>query len=129
MHGIAQIVIVAVIALLYIYIINTLRKENIDFQYALLWIGAGIVMLVFALYPPILDFITDTVGIAMPLNLLFFLGIVFLMTISFKISISFTMLKKKIYTLTQHVAILEKMQQELISQHNDDREMQGDSNE
>lgn len=108
MHGIPQIIVIIVVLLFNLYVFHALRKELIEYQYALVWIAAGIVMLVFSIYPPLIDNLAKLIGIGLSLNLLFFFSILFLLLISFRICLVLSNLKRRIYTLTQHIAILEK---------------------
>lgn len=102
-----QAITILLTLLFNIYVIRALRREQIDYKYALVWLSAGIMMLIFAIFPALLSIIATTLGIGLPLNMLFFLAILFLLIISFRISITIADLKRRIYTLTQTTAILE----------------------
>ena len=115
MNWVTQIIIVGVVLLFNLYILRTLRRELIDYKYALVWLFAGLNMLVFAIFPQLLWFVASSLGIGLPLNFLFFLGILFLLMISFRINITLANLKRRVYTLTQHVAVLENKIRKLES--------------
>ena len=71
------IVAVAVIVALF-YIGNLVRIRRLELKYALIWFLVGVLLLIFDLAPGILDFLTDLLGITLPINMLFFLGIAFI---------------------------------------------------
>jgi hypothetical protein len=108
MHGITQIAIIVLSLGFNLYVVHGLRKEKIDYLYALIWIAAGLGMLALSVFPSLVDLLASAMGIGVSLNLLFFLAILFLLAVAFRFSISLSNLKRRIYTLTQHVAILEK---------------------
>lgn len=107
MNWVTQIITVSVVLLFNLYILRTLRRELIDYKYALVWLFAGLNMLVFAIFPNFLSFVASKLGIGLPLNLLFFLAILFVLIICFRINITIANLKRRVYALTQHVAVLE----------------------
>ncbi|MDD4095688.1 MAG: DUF2304 domain-containing protein [Oscillospiraceae bacterium] len=107
MDWVTQIVTVALVVLFDLYVLRALRRELIDYKYALVWLSAGLVMLFFSLFPNILSLTASVLGIGIPLNMLFFFAILFIMAIVFRINITIANLKRRVYTLTQHVAVLE----------------------
>lgn len=107
MDWVTQIVTVALVVLFDLYVLRALRRELIDYKYALVWLSAGLVMLFFSLFPNILSLTASILGIGIPLNMLFFFAILFIMAIVFRINITIANLKRRVYTLTQHVAVLE----------------------
>ena len=107
MNWVTQIIIVGVVLLFNLYILRTLRRELIDYKYALVWLFPGLNMLVFALFPKLLWIIATALGIGLPLNFLFFFAILFVLMICFRINITIANLKRRVYTLTQHVAVLD----------------------
>lgn len=109
MAWVTQLITILLTLIFNIYIIRALRREQIDYKYALVWLGAGIGMLLFAIFPVLLSFLASLLGIGIPLNMLFFLAVLFLLLTSFRISITIADLKRRIYTLTQTTAVLENM--------------------
>ena len=67
------IVAVAVIVALF-YIGNLVRIRRLELKYALIWFLVGVLLLIFDLAPGILDFLTDLLGITLPINMLFSLA-------------------------------------------------------
>lgn len=103
----SQIFVVVIVVVFNLYIVWILRKEMLDYQYAITWMSAGVVMLILSLFPGILTGIADILGIGIPLNLTFFIGILFVLLLIFRIIISYSKMKKKLYQVVQKLAILE----------------------
>lgn len=107
MNWVTQIITVALALLFNLYVLRALRRELIDYKYALVWLFAGLNMLVFAVFPSLLSSVAFLLGVGQPLNMLFFFAILFLLMICFRINITIANLKRRVYTLTQNVAVLE----------------------
>lgn len=108
MHGVTQIFVILSIMGFFWYIIYILRKELIEYQYALMWLGAGFGMLFFAIFPEALWFISEHLGIGVPLNLVYFSVILLGLILTFQIIISISKMRRKIYELIQEVSMLKK---------------------
>ncbi|MCL2088760.1 MAG: DUF2304 domain-containing protein [Oscillospiraceae bacterium] len=113
MQPIAQIFTVISILVFFIFIVMKIRKGVMDYKYALVWICLGLVTLIFSVFPASFAFIARKIQIAMPLNLLFFLGILVCLAFIFTLITSLSKLKRKFYILTQKNAILDKTVNEL----------------
>lgn len=101
-------VFVALIILAFLcYVVAKLRKEQIEFKYAFVWLLSGIVILVLSIFPGILAWVASAIGIGLPLNLVFFLGIILNLIIAFALTVTYSKLKNMIYRVTQINAILD----------------------
>lgn len=103
-----QILIIVVILLAMLYIIDHVRKKSIDFRYALLWLFVCICVLVLAVFPKLLTTISGLLGIASPVNMLFFFGFCLSIVIIFTLSIALSNLADKVKKLSQEIAIIRK---------------------
>ncbi len=72
-----QILIIIVILLAMLYIIRHVRNKSMDFRYALLWLFVCICVLILTVFPKMLTALAEILGIASPVNMLFFLGFCF----------------------------------------------------
>ena len=102
-----QIFVALIILVFLCYVISKLRKEQIEFKYALVWLVCGVIILIMAIFPGILSWLASAMGIGLPLNLVFFLGITVNLIISFALTVTYSKLKNMIYKVTQMNAILE----------------------
>jgi len=106
MQTITQIFAILTIILFNVYIIHILRKELIEYQYALMLLGAGLAMLVFAAFPQALGAISYFLGIGVPLNLIYFGAILFVLALIFQTIVALSRMRRSIYELIQEVSIL-----------------------
>ncbi len=85
-----------------------LKKRELEVKYSLLFLGFGLVMLVLAVFPPLLDEIAALLGVLSPVNALFLLMICgcVLMLISFAFIASRE--RRRVLRLAQELALLEK---------------------
>ena len=102
-----QIFVALIIVVFLCYVVSKLRKEQIEFKYALVWLISGIIILVLAVFPGILSWMAASLGVGLPLNLVFFLGIIINLIISFALTVTYSKLKNMIYKVTQMNAILD----------------------
>lgn len=103
----AQVFVVLIILAFLCYVVAKLRKEQIEFKYAFVWIISGIAILILAVFPGILAWLASAIGIGVPLNLVFFLGIILNLVISFALTVTYSKLKNMIYRVTQMSAIID----------------------
>lgn len=90
------------------YIINMIRKEELDLKYSLIWILVDCSILICSIFPKAIDRIALILGVAEPINVIFFLGIVFICVIILSLTIAQSRNSKKLKDLVQKVALLEK---------------------
>lgn len=100
------IAIAAVVAILYIG--NLVRIRRLELKYALIWFFVGILLLIFDLFPGLLQVMTQALGITLPINMLTFLGLLFVLMIIFSQTIVISNLTRKCQRLTQEVGLLYK---------------------
>jgi len=92
---------------LLIFIIETVRRRKLREEYAWLWVLVGIIVLVLALWPALLKRITDLLGIELPVNTVFFFGLMFIVFINLHFSVKISLLTNQVKRLAQELAIKE----------------------
>lgn len=90
------------------YIINMIRREELELKYALAWIFADINIMILGLFPQLINKIAILLGVIEPINVLFFLGIIFICIILLSLTMAQSKNSKKVKDLTQKIALLEK---------------------
>ena len=100
------IAIGAIVAILCIG--NLVRIRRLELKYALIWFFVGILLLIFDLFPGLLQVMTQALGITLPINMLTFLGLLFVLMILFSQTIVISNLTRKCQRLTQEVGLLYK---------------------
>jgi hypothetical protein len=103
-----DIVAISASAVLVLFVIESIRRSTLNARYAILWLGAGGVLLFFSLYRPLLDWAAKLLGISYPPSLLFGLAFLFLLVIMLHYSLVISSHRNSIRRLTQTVALLER---------------------
>ena len=98
-----ELLIFAVLFLTIIF--RSITKKRMQLRYSLLWLLIGLCILIAACFPAIIELVTTMVGIKIPANLIYFLGIVVLLILSYSHSVIVSKQSEQIKQLTQHLAI------------------------
>ena len=112
------IAVAAIVAILYIG--NLVRVRRLELKYALIWFLVGILLLIFDLFPGLLPIMSTALGITLPINMLTFLGLVFVLMIIFSQTMVISNLTRKSKRLTQEVGLLYKKVEDLESRVRED---------
>lgn len=98
--------VIIFIAFLIIAILLILRKGRLSTKYAILWLGAGLIMILLIVFPEILAFFTKLLGFEVQSNMVFSIFIVILLFMLLSLTIIVSGQKEKINSLIQEVSIL-----------------------
>ena len=93
--------------LLVFLIFELVRRKKLKEKYAILWIFSGGSILILALFDNILQWITRLIGIILPVNTVFFLGIFFIIVINIHFSLVISNLSEQNKKIAQKLALLE----------------------
>lgn len=93
--------------LVLIVVIELLRRGRLRERHAVWWLLAGALALIAGVFPSVLEQAAALLGIAVPINLTFFVSIAILFLVSLQQSAELTKLEAKTRTLAERVAILE----------------------
>lgn len=88
------------------FVIYLLRRGVLPERFAALWILVSGLLLLLSVFPAILSWAADFLGIAVPSNLLFFAAAVLLLTVSIQLSYEVGRLDAKTRRLAEEVALL-----------------------
>lgn len=103
-----QIFIAVIDLIAFVLIVNMVRKKKLDLRYALSWLSVLVLMLILDVFPQIVFWLTELVGIDTPSNMVFFVGFLFLVVLIYVSTVSISHLSQKTKRLTQEVALLRK---------------------
>ena len=95
---------VALITLIF-YLI---RKGRLKEKYAIIWLFAGIIILIFAIFDKVLFAVSALFGIKTPINTMFFLGIFFIIFINLNLGLIISTLVEQNKKIVQKLALLEE---------------------
>jgi len=96
-----------------VFIFDLLRRGVLRENYAVLWLFVGFLALAASIYPKILELLSRVLGVATPVNLLFFATIVLLILVAVQLS----------YELSRHEARIRRLAEELALQDQAIREL------
>ena len=68
------------------FMIEMLRRRQLQEKYAILWLGVSIIMVPLAFFPAIVNKVAVTIGFASGVSLVLFVGIVFLLLVCMHLS-------------------------------------------
>ena len=104
-------IIIAIILIMYIY--HNVKKNMLSQDESILWIIGAFFILILSIWPNIVIWLADIVGIAYPPSFLFLITSVFLVVFLFRNSQQISVLIEKNKELIQDTALLEKRIREL----------------
>lgn len=104
-------IVAAVLAL--IAIIELMRRGTLRERHAVWWFVGGILALVIAVFPQTLTWAANTLGIAVPTNLVFFVAIGLLFLVSLQYGAELTRIEVKMRALAERSAFHEHRIEEL----------------
>lgn len=99
----AAIIFVLVIL---VFVFEMLRRQQLREKYAVLWIVIGIGILVLAIFPQLLRWLSSRLGFQVPSNLLFTMALVLLIGVALHVSWELSHTQDEIRILAEDVAIL-----------------------
>lgn len=105
------VIAVAVLVTVIVLIRSRLLRE----KYAALWMLVGLLVVVLALFPRVLEVLSRAVGVAVPSNLLFVFAILLLLGVALHLSLEVSRLDEETRVLSEESAIL-RLQVERLEQ-------------
>lgn len=94
--------------LLALYIINNVKKSKFDIAESIIWISGTLVIIIFAIFPNLIIYLSNLVGIEYAPSLFFLLCLIFVILINFRFSKKILKQQEKITVLAQEIAILKE---------------------
>jgi hypothetical protein len=88
------------------FIVELLRRRQLQEKYAFLWLLTGLAMLPLGLFPRLLDNVAKWLGIANGVSLVLFAAIVFLLLICVHLSWEVSRLEEETRTLAEEIALV-----------------------
>lgn len=108
-----RITLITAVVCYFIVILYLLKQKALNLKYTLLWLVAGLVMGILVAVPELLVSIIRIFGIQDNMNGLFIFAIGFIILILLSLTSIVSRQNRKIRTLTQEMAILDKRVREL----------------
>ena len=107
-------VILLIGVLIYLLIIGFLMKKGkMNLKYSLVWFLTGLVLLICAIFPNIIRSFAKLIGVYSEVNVVFFLGVCFLLIIILSLTSIVSLQSERIRAMAQTQALLEKRVKDL----------------
>jgi hypothetical protein len=106
LDGRVQTVAIIGSALLFVFVLELLRRRRLGEPYAILWLAASVVLLILSVFDDLLDSLADAVGIRTPANALFVVGFGFVLILLLSFSSVISRLSRENKLLAQEIARL-----------------------
>lgn len=103
-----QIIVGVIVIIAFIIIVDMIRKKRLELRYALAWLMVGIAVFVLDCFPQLTTWLSVKLGIASPINMLFFMGFCFSLMIIFGLTIAVSRMSIRIKQLAQEIALFEE---------------------
>ncbi len=108
--------------LVFVIVIELIRRGRLKERYSLLWLCASALLLVLSLSRSVLEYLSRAMGIFYPPSLLFLLAFLFLLLITLHFSVVLSGLSEKNKKLAQELALLRQELQDLAADRGGDAE-------
>ena len=102
-----QIVLLVLLAITVIVLISQIREKKLELEYSITWLFLLFILFIFVLFPGLQNWVSKLLGIAAPVNMIFFLGFCFALVIMFRLTKAISKISKETKVLAQRVAVLE----------------------
>ena len=98
------VLLIAVVVILGV-VVEVVRRRRLSESYALLWIGVAVVGTLLALARPLVDRLSNAIGIVYGTSLVFTLAILFLLVVCINLSMHVSRLEQRVEALAQELAL------------------------
>lgn len=103
-----RIIFAILLLIVLLVLIEAIRKKKLEVKYSLSWLFVVIALLIIDGFPQIMKVMARILGIDLPSNMLFLLGVFFLAIIVYTLTVAVSRLSTKNKTLVQEIANLRK---------------------
>jgi hypothetical protein len=104
----AQLASIVFASLVFLLVFEMVRRRHLHERYAILWLGAALVLLVLAVWTGLLKSVSDLVGIKTPSNAFFVIAFGFLLLLVLHFSSVVSKLSDETRVLAQRLALVEQ---------------------
>lgn len=102
-----KVFVVIIGLVIFLGIIELVRRRKLREEYSFIWLVTGFVFVLLAVDTDILIYLSELVQIALPVNTLFFLALMFIMLLCLYFSLRISALTTQVKNLAQQLALLQ----------------------
>jgi len=99
--------VIAVGFIILVGIVDLVRRRKLKEEYSFIWLIIGLTFVLLALNADFLASLSDMVGIAVPVNTLFFMALIFIFLLCLYFSLRISALTTQVKNLAQRLAMLQ----------------------
>ena len=101
-----QLLAIILAVMIFIVIIELVRRRKLREEYSWLWLLTGVIIIILALWQGFLLRITHLLGVILPTSTLFFCAIIFVILLCLQFSVRISKLTDQVKNLVQELTIL-----------------------
>ena len=102
--------------ILFVGVLFLIKKRNLQIKYAIIWLITSMVFIIWSLFPKIVTFISNILGVKYESNVIFLILICFFIILHMIISVSSSRDNERIKTLAQEIGLLRKKIEEITNE-------------
>lgn len=100
---------------LVVMVLSQVRNQKMKEKYAALWLIISTLIIILVIFPKLLDWLADLVGIETPVNLLFLLAIIMLIGVALHLTQALSKMGEDTRILAEKVAINDLLVEQLTA--------------
>ena len=108
-----RIVLIVTTIIYLLYIIKSVKSKKLQLSFSIFWIIMGIIMIVAAVFPHIIDAVSDFLGFEITSNMVFFIAIFIIVYLIFNLTVKISKENDKNRELIQEVSMLKRKVEKL----------------
>jgi len=116
MTGRAHLIVVLITLAALLFVVRLVRQRSLRAKYAMLWLSIGVLLVVVAAFPRLLDWMAARAGIFYPPAAFLLLAVAFLFVVVIHFSWELSRLEERTRTLAEEVALLKYQQGEATTE-------------
>jgi hypothetical protein len=117
-----RVVALAAILVLFLVVLDLVRRRKLLERYALLWLFSALALIALAAWGGLLSNVATAIGVVAPANALFVVAIGFILVLLLHFSIAVSRLTDQSKILAQRLALLEQRQRRTEEQQDEDED-------
>lgn len=91
--------------LMLVYMIRKVRKSKVQIEKTVFWIGFGLFIIIISIFPKIMYWCSDLLGIQSPVNFVWITMIFILLVKQFMMTLEISQLETKVRELVEEIAL------------------------
>lgn len=116
MSALAQVIAAAIAIGSLVFVVVLVRRRRLKERYAVIWLAVALGMVALVVFRPLLDRISEALGIASGTSTLFLLAILVVLVVLLQLSASLTRLEDQVRDVAEAVALITPSSAETIQQ-------------